>query len=68
MTLCDFLFTYGNGYGNHKITIIGYCEELTQEEIYKSYFYESIKLRTVFWWNTVCGYFYPVEVIIQLKK
>lgn len=74
MTLGNFLNTYGetdkkDGFygGNHCISIKGYCEELSQEEIMVSNWYREIRKKSIKQWQTIGGGIYKVEIYITLK-
>lgn len=73
MTLHNFLSTYGDidaeesfyG-GNNCISIDGYCEEVSQEEIMTSDWYAEIKNKKIKRWQTIGGGMYEVEICITL--
>lgn len=74
MTLDNFLNTYGNvdrnenfyG-GNDCISIDGYCEEESQEEIMTADWYKAIRNKTIKRWQTIGGGVYKVEICITLR-
>lgn len=75
MTLSNFLNTYGevnrtnNFFGeNDCISIDGYCEECSQEEILTSAWWKEISNRIVKRWQTIGGGCYKVEICITLKE
>lgn len=75
MTLSNFLNTYGdidraNNFfgGNNCISIEGYCEECSQEEVMTSSWWKEIRNRTVKRWQTIGGGMYKVEICITLKE
>lgn len=75
MTLHEFLITCGDvdeeerfyG-GNNCISIDGYCEELNQESVMTSKWYEKIKYKTIKKWQTIGGGIYKVEIYITLTN
>lgn len=74
MTLHNFLSIYGrvdkkdNYYGgNHCISIEGYCEAASQEEVMTADWYRNIKNKTIKRWQTIGGGMYKVEICIKLE-
>ncbi len=68
MLLDEFISTYGEGYGNDLISIKGFCEEWSQEDVMSAKWYEGIKERTIKRWQTIGGGVYPVEICIELAE
>lgn len=68
MLLGEFISTYGDGYGNDLISIEGFCEEYSQEDVITAEWYESIRERTIKRWQTIGGDVNPVEICVELVE
>ena len=56
-------------YGNHVVSIDGYCSQEDPNDAVHSAWFGAIRDREVRWWQTTGGDgFYPVEVVISIKN
>jgi hypothetical protein len=69
MTLKNFLSTYGR---NACISIKGYCEEASYDEMFfditEESWWNEVKNRKIKHWNIIGGGAYKVELTIELEK